>query len=280
MRIWLMLAPALVVIGGLFGGGLALGVLRSLDYMPVIGLDQPGLTAWARVLADGDTWRALALSLWIALASTLISAIIAVGAALLLRRAFRGRAAVSFLVQLNLTIPHLVGAIGILYLLGQSGSFARLAAATGLIARPADFPAVIWDPAAIGIITAYVWKEVPFITLVTLATLQSVGAEYEAGARTLGARPAQALRHVLWPLIRPGVLAASAIVFAFTLGAYEIPALLGASYPKALPILAWERFTDPDLATRPEAMVLALLIALVSAILIIAALRPLRGMSK
>ena len=73
------------------------------------------------------------------------------------------------------------------------------------------------------------------------------------------------------------MIGASAIVFAFAFGAYEIPALLGASYPKALPVLAWERFTDPDLATRPEAMALAALIALVAGALVAVAMRAGEG---
>jgi len=268
LKITLLLLPALSVIALLFFGGLLAGLLRSFNYMPVIGLVDPDLSAYLAVFTDKEFYWSFLLTFHIAFTSTAISAVLAIGAALLLRRQFLGRAVVNFLFQLNLTVPHLVGAIGILYLFSQSGSFARLAAEWGMINRPGDFPALVFDPYAIGIILQYVWKEIPFIGVIVLANMQSIGEDYESVARSLGATRWQAFRHVLLPLIFPGVLSASILVFAFTFGAYEIPAILGASYPAALPVLAYRKYTDVDLAARPEAMAMAIIIALLSAVMI------------
>lgn len=262
-RIALLLAPALVILGGLFLAGLGLTLLRSLHYAPALSETLPNLSAYAAVLGSPGFLKSLALSLWIATASTLIAAALALAAALLLRQTFPGRALIGFLVQLNLTIPHIVGAVGLLYLLSQSGSFARLAFAAGLISGPQDFPALTQDPFAIGIILLYVWKELPFITLILLANLQTLGQDHEAAARTLGATRWQAFRFVLLPMLTPALAAASALVFAFAFGAYEVPLVLGAHAPKALPVLAWQSWTDTDLATRPEAMAMAVIIALI-----------------
>ena len=272
-RLILLLAPALLVIGGLFGAGLVTGLVRSLNYMPLIGLTRPNLDAYRAVLGDPAFGRSFGLTVYIALMSTVISTLIAVPAALLLRRSFAGRGLVSFLFQLNLTVPHLVGAIGILVLFSQSGSFARLGFAAGLIERPADFPALVFDPYAIGIILQYVWKEVPFIGLIVLANLQSIGPEYESVARSLGANRIQALTHVLLPLIAPGLAGAAVIVFAFTFGAYEIPLVLGANAPVSLPVLAYRGHTDVDLAARPQAMAMAMVIAALSGLMIALYLR-------
>ncbi len=272
----LLLAPALLILGGLFLTGLGLTLLRSLHYTPALGQTTPDFSAYAAVLASPGFLKSLALSLWIATASTLIAAAIALAAALLLRQSFPGRAVITFLVQLNLTIPHIVGAVGILSLVSQSGAFARLAHAAGLITAPQDFPALTHDPFAIGIILLYVWKETPFITLILLANLQTLGEDHEATARTLGATRWQAFRHVLLPLVMPGLAAASALVFAFAFGAYEIPLVLGAHAPKALPVLAWQAWTDPDLATRSEAMAMAVLIALIGLALLFLYARFLR----
>lgn len=262
-RIALFLAPAVFVLGGLFLTGLGLTLLRSLHYAPALGQTRPDLSAYTAILASPGFLKSLALSLWIATASTLIAATLALAAALLLRQTFPGRALISFLVQLNLTIPHIVGAIGILYLFSQSGAFARLAFAAGLIAGPQDFPALTQDPYAIGIILLYVWKELPFITLILLANLQTLGEDHEATARSLGATRWQAFRFVLLPMLMPALGAASALVFAFAFGAYEVPLVLGTHAPKALPVLAWQAWTDTDLTTRPEAMAMAVIIALI-----------------
>lgn len=268
-RIILLLAPAVLLLGGLFLTALGLGLVRSLRYMPVIGLTEPDFAAYAAVLTEPGFLGSLALSLWIAGAATVISAGVALAAALLLRTGFPGRRVVGVLFNLNLTIPHVVGALGILYLFSQSGSFARLAHAAGVITAPGQFPALTHDPYAIGIILTYVWKEVPFIGLILLAKLQTIGPEHEATARSLGASRWQAFVHVLLPLLTPALVAASAVVFAFALGAYEIPLLLGASAPQALPILAWQSFTDVDLASRPEAYARSMLIAVIAAVLLV-----------
>lgn len=279
-RLVLLLGPAVLVIGGLFLASLGLTVLRSLRYAPALGLTDPDLSAYTAILASPGFLGSLALSLWIAASSTVIAATLALGAALLLRQTFPGRALVSFLVQLNLTIPHIVGAIGILYLVSQSGAFARLAHAGGLISGPQDFPALTHDPFAIGIILVYVWKELPFITLILLANLQTLGEDHETVARSLGATRWQAFRHVLLPMLMPGLVTASALVFAFAFGAYEVPLVLGAYAPKALPVLAWQAWTDTDLAARPQAMAMAVLIALVGLALIALVARSLTRESR
>lgn len=265
MRIALMLAPAMLVIAVLFVGGTGALVLRSLGYMPLIGLHEPSLDAYAAILSAPEFYASLGLSLYISITSTLLSAVLAVLAALLLRRGFAGGRLVTYLFQLNLTVPHLIGAIGILALFSQSGSLARIGFHAGMLAKPADFPVLVNDPYAIGIIAQYVWKEVPFIGLIVLAMLQSLGDDLEAVARTLGASRWQSFRYVLLPQLLPGVVSASALVFAFTFGAYEIPALLGQNHPVALPVLAMRAFTSVDLADRPEAMAMALVIAALGA---------------
>tara|TARA_R110002049_G_scaffold157_3_gene952 strand:- start:13064 stop:13921 length:858 start_codon:yes stop_codon:yes gene_type:complete len=267
-KIPLMLSPALLIVCGLFIGGLALGLVGSFGYMPLIGQDNINLDAYRQILSSERFFLSFLLTFHIAFTSTVIASLLALGAALILRKSFLGRSVINFLFQINLTVPHLVGAVGILYLFSQSGVFARLAYDFSLISKPSEFPAMIFDPLAIGIIMQYVWKEVPFIGLILLANMQTIGRDYEAVAQSLGASRWQSFRHVLLPLLMPGLLTAGMIVFAFTFGAYEIPALLGQSYPATLPVLAYQSFTDVDLNARPEALAMAMIIALLSAVMI------------
>ena len=270
LTITLLLAPAILVILLLFMGGLITGFLRSLGYFPLIGLNDFNFDAYTIIFTDNGFIRSFILTFHIAFTSTLIASILAVASAMLLRPAFRGKRFVQFIFSLNLTIPHLVGAVGVLYLFSGSGLVSRLATGAGLIDSPAGFPAMVNDPWAIGIIIQYVWKEIPFIGVIVLAILLSVGEDYESVARSLGANRWQAFRNVTLPLIMPGVVSASVIVFAFTFGAFEIPWLLGSTFPKALPVLAFESYTDVDLAARPQAMAMAMVIAVMSSLMILA----------
>ncbi len=262
LKIALLLAPAVGVIGILFVGGLGVALVQSLGYMPAIGLTGWSLDAYRQVLGDEDFVDSLLLTLYVSGVSTGLSTVLAVLAALALRRS-RGRlSAVVF--QLPITIPHLVAAVGIALVVAQTGLGARLAAVLGLIGEPKEFPALLYDRYSVGIILTYVWKEVPFIALVVLASLRGVASELEEVARTLGAGAWQRFWYVVFPVISPSVVAASLLVFAFTFGAFEVPYLLGKSYPTMLPVMAYNEYREIDLAARPAAMAINVLIALIT----------------
>ncbi len=262
LKIALLLAPAIGVIGVLFVGGLGVAFVQSLGYMPAIGMTGWSLEAYRQVLGEEDFLDSLLLTLYVSGVSTGLSTVLAVLAALALRRS-RGRlSAVVF--QLPITIPHLVAAVGIALVVAQTGLGARLAAGLGLIGEPRDFPALLYDKYSVGIILTYVWKEVPFIALVVLASLRGVASELEEVARTLGAGAWQRFWYVVFPVISPSVVAASLLVFAFTFGAFEVPYLLGKSYPTMLPVMAYNEYRAIDLSARPAAMAINVLIALIT----------------
>ena len=262
LKIALLLAPALVMIGVLFAGGLVVAFVQSLGYVPAIGLTEPTLDAYRGILSDEDFFDSLVLTLYVSGVSTGVSTVLAVVAALALRRSNGRISAVVF--QLPITIPHLVAAVGIALVVGQTGLGARVAALLGLVGEPGDFPALLYDEYSVGIILTYVWKEVPFIALVVLTSLRGVASELEDVARTLGAGAWQRFWYVVFPVISPSVVAASLLVFAFTFGAFEVPYLLGKSYPTILPVVAYNEYRDIDLAARPTAMTINVLIALVT----------------
>lgn len=268
MRSYLLLMPVLLIVVALFGGGLALGLIQSLNYFPLIGLNDANLDAYRTLFASREFARSLLLTTWIGGVSTTLSTCIGVACALGLRRlAHRSRLA-TLLFQLNLPVPHAVGAVAMLFLLGQSGLLARLGHALGLIATPADFPELVYDTWGAGIIAEYVWKEVPFIGIIALAALRGANTSYEQAAATLGATPWQRFRFVTLPLLVPAVLPASVLVFAYGFGSFEVPYLLGATYPATLPVLAYRAYIDVDLRNRPEAMAISVVIALIISALV------------
>jgi putative spermidine/putrescine transport system permease protein len=270
LRVPLMLTPAFLVLILLFAGGMAVGLGQSLGYMPVIGLTDFTLKHYVDVMTDTNFLQSLWLTFRIAFLGTLFSSILAVGFALVLRERFRGSQLATFLYQVPLPIPHLVAANGIVTLVTQSGLIARGFASLGLLETPGDFPVLVFDRPGVAIILTYLWKETPFIGLVVLAILQSVGPQYEELARTLGANRWQRFRFVLMPLILPGILSTSIIVFAFIFGSYEIPLLLGVRFPTTLPVWAFRNYRDPDLALRPEAMAVSVVLAIIAIVLLVA----------
>jgi putative spermidine/putrescine transport system permease protein len=256
----LMLLPTLLVLVPLFGGSLVYGLLLSLGWQPIIGRAVFSLEAYGSILFGSEYaprfWQATGYSLWVSMFSTALSAALAVALALLIRKSSFGRRASTFLLQFSLPVPHLVAAVGVLFLLSQSGLASRAVRMLGLIRQPSDFPVLVRDRAGVGVILAYLWKEVPFMALVVLAALQSAGSSYEDSARTLGAGPWQRFRYITLPVIAPSLAASSILVFTYVFGAYEIPGILGVRNPQSLPVLSYLLFASPDLHDRAAAMAL------------------------
>lgn len=264
LRVGLLLAPALLVVVGLFGGGLVQAVLQSLGYRPFLPGGPLSLDAYRALWTDPAVRASVGITLRVALLSTVAAAVLGTAAALLVRSLGRSRPAFAALLQVTLPLPHAVAALATILLLGQSGALSRVAAALGLVEDPAGFPALTQDAFGWGIIASYVWKEAPFVAVVVLAALSSGVAELEDAARALGASAAQRLRHVLVPVLAPAVAGASVLVLAFTLGSYEVPFLLGRPFPATLPVVAYQQFRDPDLAARPLAAAIAVLVAVLA----------------
>ena len=272
-RTWLLLSPALAVIVVLFLGGVFFGLIESLNYLPLIGQYDVNLDAYRQMLSDPAFVPSLGLSFWIALAATGLSAVLAIVVSLFLRQTSVGRRVGTYLFQLNLAVPHIVGAVAMLALLSQSGLLSRLTNAAGFTHGTSGFPALTNDRWGVSIIAEYVWKEVPFIGVVVLAALAGGTRDYEDLARTLGAGRWQRFRYVILPHIVPGVLSTSIIVFAFSFGAYEVPFLLGQPFPSTLAVLAYLNYTNVDLAARSEAQAINVVIATIVTALAVIYLR-------
>ncbi len=246
----------------LFLGGLALGVAQSLGYLPFLPGWHWSLDAYTGLLDQKAVRQSFLLTFRIAFLATGAAVVLGVSGALLVRSTRRGRSVLSAVFQSSLPVPHLVGALAMLLLLSQGGTVSRLTNALGLTDGSQGFPELTGDRFGWAILAEYAWKEAPFIGVVVLSALNSGVAELEDAARTLGAGRWARLRHVIIPVITPGVLATSILVFAFSFGSYEVPYLLGRPYPATLPVVAYQYYVDIDLNARPTAMAISVLIAL------------------
>jgi spermidine/putrescine transport system permease protein len=72
----------------------------------------------------------------------------------------------------------------------------------------------------------HVTFSLPFVVIVVLARLLSLGREYEEAARDLGASALQAVRYVVLPLLTPAIVAGFLVVFAISIDDFVITAFL------------------------------------------------------
>jgi putative spermidine/putrescine transport system permease protein len=269
---WLSLAPSMIIILVLLGASLFYALAESVGYIGAIGQTDVSFSAYREVLhPNSEFWTSLGFSFWVSIVSTVVSSVISLALAIWLSACNRNTDILA--LNWNLAFPHLVWSVALLLFLSQSGLLARWAASLGLITVPAQFPILLRDSYGIGVILSYIGKEVPFLTVIILSVLRSQSVGYDVIAENLGASRWQRLRYVTIPQVLPALLAGDLLVFGFIFSSYEVPALLGVGYPRALPVLALRFFLNPDLRARSEGMVISLIITLIVVIVAVVSLR-------
>ncbi|MDR2024532.1 MAG: ABC transporter permease subunit [Hungatella sp.] len=266
---YLLLAPQ-ILLTILFMIGLVTGITQSLGVIPAFGLKKPTLFYYKEVLSRPDMIRSVLYSLRIALlSSTLATAggVFFCGVCIMGKKT---QGAVMRIIQLPIIVPHVVAALFIINIFSRNGILARAAYALGMIQEQQQFPMLIYDSHGLGIIMAYLWKEIPFIIYFIIALMANINGSLGEAATNLGAKTWTVFWRVTLPLCRNTIISGFLIIFVFSLGAYELPLLLGATVPKALPVLAYHEYIHPDLRHRPYAMALngiIIIISLISALL-------------
>lgn len=265
----LLLLPAVVPTVVVLGVGLGAAGLQSTGLMPLVGQPDATLDTYRALATDRGVRDGVVVSLGIASVSTLLAVTVGLCVALLVSTSQRGGRLLRIAAAATVPVPHLVGAAAVGLLLSDSGLAARL-----LSLEPGRFPPLVAGPWWVAVVAEYAWKESAFVALVVVAALASHERDLDEAAAVLGAGPWQRLRRVALPLSAPAAIAAGGISFAYVLGSYEVAWLLGRTYPEPLPVLAFRLYTDIDLASRDQALGVALFTTALSlgALLVSAAL--------
>ena len=98
-----------------------------------------------------------------------------------------------------------------------------------------------WIGTVAAILLAHVFFNVAVVVRVVGGLLQHLDPRYDQAARSLGASPWHAFRTVTWPLVRPAVLAAAALVFCFTFTSFGVVLVLGGPSHPTLEVEIYRR---------------------------------------
>ncbi len=235
-----MIGPALLLIIILVGYGLVMAFLESIQYN-----HSPSLQVYQQLLQQKSFVDSFLYSFRTSLISTLLSVII--GLVLvritypLLKRSFP-----KLMAWLPMLFPHFVWGYMLFLLFSQTGFLSSLLNVIEIIKEPADFPILFKESLGVGIILTYIWKEVPFVILMLLPVYEQLSQTGRELVYTLGGRDWAVFRHVEWPYVFPVLLETFFIIFAFVFSAYEVPALMGATYPKMVSVLSYDWFFSSD----------------------------------
>ncbi len=218
---------------------------------------------WSRFLeliSSESSVIALVLSLKTAAASTVLCVLLGVPMALVLARS--GSRVVRWtrpLILLPLVLPPVVGGIALLY------AFGRL----GLIGRYLDAAGVHIAFSTTAVVLAQTFVSLPFLVIALEGAARTAGAQYEAVAATLGARPTTVWRRVTLPMLAPGLVSGAVLAFARSLGEFGATLTFAGSRQGVTRTLPLEIYLQRE-ADADAAVALSLVLVVVAAVVVLA----------
>lgn len=233
---WLLSLPALAIIFFAAAGPLLIVILYSFltpgDYTGVIWTFTT--ETWISVVLERDFfdetlgwadahlsifWRSIRLSL----ITTILTAIFGIPTAYFIAtRSPKSRNIWLFLITIPFWSNLLVRTYAIQELIRNKGVINNFLQWIGLTNEPIE---MMFTDFAVGFGMTYVY--LPLMVLPVYASIEKLDFKLVEGAYDLYASRWQCLRRIIVPLVRPGLIAGSILVFIPCLGAYVTPQILG-----------------------------------------------------
>lgn len=225
-----LVSPTFLVLGLVIGYPVVAGILESLRGQP--GLDpntgfvsttEPfvGLRNFTDIFTqDGSRfWNAFWNTTFLTVATVTIETVLGVAMALVMHRAFKGRALLRASILIPWAIPTAVSGLLWRWIFNPDG------VANALLGTK-----VLWTTegfhAQAAVIIADSWKTAPFVGLLVLAGLQVIPPEFYEAARVDGAGAIRQFFTITLPMIKPTLLVAILFRTLDSLRMFDLPYLL------------------------------------------------------
>jgi spermidine/putrescine transport system permease protein len=233
---WLLSAPALLVIFFAASGPLLIVLVYSFLAPGPYGdvKWQFSMEAWTSVFLERDIfddtlsiasahvtifWRSVKLALMTTVAT------LAIGfptAYFIATRSEKSRDLWLFLITIPFWTNLLIRTFAVLQIIRNEGIINTILLKLGIISAPIQ---ILYTDTAILIGMAYVY--LPLMVLPIYASMEKLDFRLVEAGYDLYATRFKVLRKIIFPLVKPGVIAGSILVFIPALGAYVTPSVLG-----------------------------------------------------
>jgi ABC-type spermidine/putrescine transport system permease subunit II len=187
-------------------------------FPPAIVPPSLSLANWHAMLAVPEIGQAFAKSFLIAPIVTLLCSAMALPTGYALgRRHLRARRTIELLILAPIILP------GIVLATGLGSMFIRM----GL------------SHTVTGVVLVQTVVLLPFMIRIVAATFEGVPQDLIDAARNLGAGPWALTRHVLIPMVKPGLFAGGLFTFIGSLEEFVLTFIVGMPHVQTLPVLLW-----------------------------------------
>jgi spermidine/putrescine transport system permease protein len=233
---WLLSVPALLILALAAAGPLLIVLVYSFLLPGKYGNVEWGfsLDAWRGILFTRDIfdetlkladahltifWRSVKLSLM----TTVFSFVVGFPTAwFIATRSPRARTMLLFLITIPFWTNLLIRTFAINEIIRNEGLLNTILLKIGLISQPI---VIIYSDFAVFLGMTYVY--LPLMVLPLFASIDRFDMRLLEAAYDLYASRWQVLRRVILPIVKPGIIAGSILVFIPSLGAYVTPRILG-----------------------------------------------------
>ncbi|MBZ0228005.1 MAG: ABC transporter permease subunit [Bauldia sp.] len=232
----LLLAPALLLLAALFVYPLALSLVSAFT-------DEAGSLSFASFgkvleLYGGDVVFTGVVALVVVAITDILA--VAIGGYLILGRSRSAVAILRWLYRWPLFIPFVVAAQMMRSFLAKNGLMNNSRVAAGILDPASTVGFLDWR----GVIITFVWKQLPFVTLIVAGAMASLDRSMIEAARNLGAGRFRVLVEIIAPQVRGPLVVASVLTFVTLLSVLSVPMMINAGSPTMITVDMAYRITS------------------------------------
>ncbi len=190
---------------------------------------------FAKFFSKKFYWSTLVNSFKVTITSTLVSAILGLVMAYLLRSInIKGSKYLNILIVISYLSPPFIGAYAWVQLLGRNGVITRILNAIFNVQLGGIYGFA-------GIVLVFSLQSFPLVYMYVSGALKNLDNSLNEAAESLGCSTVQRVWKVIVPLIVPTLLASSLLVFMRVFSDFGTPMLIGEGY-KTFPVLLYSQF--------------------------------------
>lgn len=227
----LMLFPGVGFILLFIGSSIFLTLVQSFGLFSITGKSVFTLENWKAILQAKESMDSLLFSLKMGLLSSVGTVVVAFPIALFFRKGGTGKGILGSIIKVPLFIPALVAAFLILNLISYHGMVNTALIRLNFIDEPLR---MLNDKFGWGVVFIQIWKNLPFVLLIIMASLASIRDDTIDAAKNLGAGYWSILFRIYMPLAMPGILVSMILMFIKAFGDFPIVSVAGPIYPASM----------------------------------------------
>ena len=231
----LLLAPALFLLAALFAYPLVLSVTSAFT---VDGAASLGNFGRVLELYSGDVIFTGLVAVGVVIITDVLA--IAIAGYLTLGRNQTAVGILRWLYRWPLFIPFVVAAQMMRSFLAKNGMMNNSLVALGILDPSQTVGFLDWR----GVIITFVWKQLPFVTLIVAGAVASLETAQIEAARNLGAKRLRVLVEIIVPQIRAPLVVASVLTFVTMLSVLSVPMMINAGSPTMITVDMAYRITS------------------------------------